>query len=38
MEIAWKMMRHPSINMSKKYTLVVDDLLSRDMQKLVWKY
>ena len=38
MEVVSKMLGHSSINMTKKYARVVDDLVSRDMQKLVGKY
>ena len=37
-EVVSKMLGHSSINMTKKYARVVDDLVSRDMQKLVGKY
>ena len=33
-----KMLGHSSINMTKKYARVVDDLISRDMQKIYSKY
>lgn len=38
MEVVSKMLGHSSINMTKKYARVVDDLVSRDMQKLIGKY
>jgi site-specific recombinase XerD len=38
MEVVSKMLGHSSINMTKKYARVVDDLISRDMQKLAGKY
>ena len=38
MEVVSKMLGHSSVNMTKKYARVVDDLVSRDMQKLVGKY
>jgi site-specific recombinase XerD len=38
MEVVSKMLGHSSINMTKKYARVVDDLVSRDMQKLVGMY
>lgn len=37
-EVVSKMLGHSSINMTKKYARVVDDLVSRDMQKLIGKY
>jgi site-specific recombinase XerD len=38
MEVVSKMLGHSSINMTKKYARVVDDLISRDMQKIYGKY
>lgn len=38
MEVVSKMLGHSSINMTKKYARVVDDLISKDMQKLSGKY
>ena len=38
MEVVSKMLGHSSINMTKKYARVVDDLVSRDMQKLIGMY
>ena len=37
-EVVSKMLGHSSINMTKKYARVVDDLISRDMQKIYTKY
>ena len=37
-EVVSKMLGHSSINMTKKYARVVDDLIQRDMQKLNGKY
>ncbi len=37
-EVVSKMLGHSSINMTKKYARVVDDLISRDMQKVYGKY
>jgi len=37
-EVVSKMLGHSSINMTKKYARVVDDLIQRDMQKLQGKY
>lgn len=37
-EVVSKMLGHSSISMTKKYARVVDDLVSRDMQKLVGMY
>jgi len=37
-EVVSKMLGHSSINMTKKYARVVDDLISRDMQKIYGKY
>lgn len=34
MEVVSKMLGHSSLNMTKKYARVVDDLIQRDMQKL----
>jgi len=38
MEVVSKMLGHTSINMTKKYARVVDDLINRDMQKIYGKY
>jgi site-specific recombinase XerD len=38
MEVVSKMLGHSSINMTKKYARVVDDLINRDMQKIYEKY
>ena len=38
MEVVSKMMGHSSINMTKKYARVVDDLIKLDMEKIVNKY
>lgn len=37
-EVVSKMLGHSSINMTKKYARVVDDLINRDMQKIFGKY
>jgi len=37
-EVVSKMLGHSSINMTKKYARVVDDLIHRDMQKIYGKY
>ena len=37
-EVVSKMLGHSSINMTKKYARVVDDLINRDMQKVFGKY
>jgi len=37
-EVVSKMLGHSSIDMTKKYARVVDDLIQRDMQKLQGKY
>lgn len=37
-EVVSKMLGHSSINMTKKYARVVDDLISRDMMKIDGKY
>ena len=37
-EVVSKMLGHSSINMTKKYARVVDDLISKDMQKIYSKY
>jgi site-specific recombinase XerD len=37
-EVVSKMLGHSSINMTKKYARVVDDLISRDMQKIYHKF
>ena len=37
-EVVSKMLGHDSINMTKKYARVVDDLINRDMQKVYIKY
>ncbi len=38
MEVVSKMLGHSSINMTKKYARVVDDLINLDMQKIYGKY
>lgn len=38
MEVVSKMLGHSSINMTKRYARVVDDLINKDMQKLYGKY
>jgi len=38
MEVVSKMLGHSSVNMTKKYARVVDDLISKDMQKIYGKY
>jgi site-specific recombinase XerD len=38
MEVVSKMLGHTSINMTKKYARVVDDLINRDMQKIYGRY
>lgn len=38
MEVVSKMLGHSSVNMTKKYARVVDDLIKKDMQKIVGKY
>ena len=38
MEVVSKMLGHSSINMTKKYARIVDDLIKNDMQKLHIKY
>jgi site-specific recombinase XerD len=38
MEVVSKMLGHSSINMTKKYARVVDDLIKKDMQKLTGLY
>jgi site-specific recombinase XerD len=38
MEVVSKMLGHSSINMTKKYARVVDDLVKRDMEKIFTKY
>ena len=38
MEVVSKMLGHSSVNMTKKYARVVDDLIGRDMQKLTGIY
>ena len=38
MEVVLKMLGHSSVNMTKKYARVVDDLIIKDMQKIVGKY
>jgi hypothetical protein len=38
MEGVSKMLGHSSVKMTKKYARVVDDLISRDIQKIVGKY
>ena len=37
-EVVSKMLGHSSINMTKKYARVVDDLINKDMQKIYSKY
>jgi site-specific recombinase XerD len=37
-EVVSKMLGHSSINMTKRYARVVDDLINKDMQKLYGKY
>jgi site-specific recombinase XerD len=37
-EVVSKMLGHSSINMTKKYARVVDDLINKDMQKIYGKY
>lgn len=37
-EVVSKMLGHSSINMTKKYARVVDDLISKDMQKIYSKF
>ena len=37
-KVVAKMLGHSSINMTKKYARVVDDLINRDMQKIYGKY
>ena len=37
-EVVSKMLGHSSINMTKKYARVVDDLINRDMTKIYGKY
>ena len=38
MEVVSKMLGHSSVNMTKKYARVVDDLINKDMQKIYGKY
>ncbi len=38
MEVVSKMLGHSSINMTKKYARVVDDLIKNDMEKIMNKY
>ncbi|MFZ4772285.1 MAG: tyrosine-type recombinase/integrase [Ferruginibacter sp.] len=38
MEVVSKMLGHSSVNMTKKYARVVDDLIKKDIQKIVGKY
>ncbi|MEI6750536.1 MAG: site-specific integrase [Bacteroidales bacterium] len=38
MEVVSKMLGHSSINMTKKYARVVDDLIQKDMQKIYGMY
>ena len=38
MEVVSKMLGHSSINMTKKYARVVDELINKDMQKIFHKY
>lgn len=37
-EVVSKMLGHSSINMTKKYARVVDDLIKRDMEKIFQKF
>ena len=37
-EVVSKMLGHSNINMTKKYARVVDDLIDRDMEKILVKY
>jgi site-specific recombinase XerD len=37
-EVVSRMLGHSSINMTKKYARVVDDLINRDMEKIYGKY
>jgi len=37
-EVVSKMLGHSSINMTKKYARVVDDLINKDMKKIFGKY
>ncbi|MAE08512.1 MAG: hypothetical protein CL661_07100 [Bacteroidetes bacterium] len=37
-EVVSKMLGHSSINMTKKYARVVDDLIQKDMKKIQGKY
>ncbi len=37
-EVVSKMLGHSSINMTKKYARVVDDLIKRDMEKIIHKF
>ena len=37
-EVVSKMLGHSSINMTKKYARVVDDLIKKDMKKIQGKY
>ena len=37
MEVVSKMLGHSSVNMTKKYARVVDDLISSHLQKIVGK-
>jgi site-specific recombinase XerD len=38
MEVVSKMLGHTSVNMTKKYARVVDDLVNSDMEKVICKY
>jgi hypothetical protein len=38
MEVVSKKPGHPNVNRTKKYARVVDDLIKKDMQKIVGKY
>ncbi|MFA6924393.1 MAG: site-specific integrase [Bacteroidales bacterium] len=38
MEVVSKMLGHSSINMTRKYARVIDDLINKDMQKIYSKY
>ena len=37
-EVVSKMLGHSSINMTKRYARVVDDLINKDMQKIYGKF
>jgi site-specific recombinase XerD len=38
MEVVSKMLGHSSVNMTKRYARVVDDLITKDMEKVKSKY